>query len=136
MDAWDVESVIIKPMWYMGRYLITIGLAIFAWLCLPRDYRYMQHPENFRENDVPTTKANGTFQTTVGDGKVSWVSTEDAGTDAARALVDNTIKNSEHILLGPVPLSNHDVKLHSVWDASPMISNIQISLIIYYSQVA
>ena len=54
---------------------------------------------------VPTIKGNGTILSTSEDGLARWISTDDVGAAAFRALTDKTLKNTDHILLGPELLS-------------------------------
>ncbi len=65
--------------------------------------------ENFSRGHVASIKEKGIIASASEDGVARWISTDDVGAVAYRALTDETLKNTDHILLGPELLSYDDV---------------------------
>ncbi|KAJ9603285.1 hypothetical protein H2200_012063 [Cladophialophora chaetospira] len=78
----DVEFCAIRPTWFM---------------------------ENFSRAYVPSIKKDGVIASPSKDGKARWISTDDVGAAAFRALTDTTLTNTDHILLGPELLNYDDI---------------------------
>jgi festuclavine dehydrogenase len=65
--------------------------------------------ENFTRSHVPSIKGQGIIASASEDGLARWISTDDVGAVAFRALTDTSLKNTDHICLGPELLSHDDV---------------------------
>ncbi len=66
--------------------------------------------ETFSGNHASSIREEGKIYSATRDGKVSWVSTEDVGSVAHRALTNEPAENTANVLLGPELLSYDDVR--------------------------
>lgn len=66
--------------------------------------------ENFTHGKSASIQKIGEMYSATEDGKVSWISTDDVGAVAFKALTDERLKNIDPLLFGPELLSYDDVR--------------------------
>jgi uncharacterized protein YbjT (DUF2867 family) len=104
----ELHYNILRPTWYMGGS--DSRSFNLAWL--------LTFTDNFSKVYADSIKTQGVVTSASADGPARWISTEDVAEAAFSVINDPTLKNSEHILLGP-ELLNYD----QVWQKTPVLPN-------------
>jgi festuclavine dehydrogenase len=88
-------------------------IAFFDANDMAENFSEMEHGHSIRSEDR--------ILTATGEGKVSFVSADDIAAVAFRALTDEVLHNTDHLILGPELFSYDDVKLAPI---SPTIHTL------------
>ncbi|KAG5646731.1 hypothetical protein DXG03_002413 [Asterophora parasitica] len=87
-----VEYAILRPSWFFGEQCQTFTHCGKLPKHTSENFTYIFYQSIRESNDIATT---------VGDGKVPFVSADDIAEVAFRALVDEQSHNTDHIIVGP-----------------------------------
>ena len=127
----NVDHVVLRPTWYMGTFILAALYTVhspyremlaresflpsltFRWQKLT--FFVAVRSDNFSRNQAHTVVTEGKIYSTVEDGKIPWISSDDVGAVGYHALVDDSVTERELILLGPELLSYDEVRLDSVF---------------------
>lgn len=99
MDGLETELV-------YGHVCSHSKIAFFDANDMAENFSEMEHGHSIRSEDRILTAA--------GEGKVSFVSADDIAAVAFRALTDEVLHNTDHLILGPELFSYDDVRLSPI----------------------